>query len=74
MDPGLRQWAQPEKMQGNEQRTGTYPRASHGSSRPRTALQLLITAEQVNGKMLQTFRHLLQCNRFAMPAAARNSS
>ena len=37
-------------------------RASRGCSRPRTAQQLLITIAQVNGKMLRTFRHLVQSN------------
>ena len=56
MDPGLRQWAQPEKMQGNKQRVGNNARLTW------LAQQLSITVEQVKGKTLQTF---LQCNRRA---------
>ena len=31
--------------------------------RPRTAQQVPMTIEKVNGKMFQTFRHLLKCSR-----------
>ena len=57
-----------EKMQGNKQRVGTH--ASHDCSKPRTAQLKTMTTKKVNGKMLQTFRHLLQYNRG--PAAEHN--
>ena len=47
MGPGLRQWAQPDKMQGVNSGFRTYARASYGCSRPRTAQQLLAIIAQV---------------------------
>ena len=57
--------------------SGLKPTRSRDCSRPRTAQQLSMTIEQVNGKMLQTFqcsrRPAAELNRRAFPTGFRQA-